>query len=480
MAFPITSRTTGELITASIWNADIKDNLTGIQAGTQVLVKTNWDGQSSEPSVSAAGDAVAYYDSTKNLFRRSRNAAAFETFGDTLSQTFRGLHLRTSPNADVAATTVTLLRADEIVLDDGTRVADWDDLSAVISSSGAGGLDTGSEAASTWYEIYAIRKSSDGTKNLLLHRAKDYLLDESQTTVDDQAGMNRATAPTRTKGGQSFDTDVTGPVERIDLAWDKDGSPSGRFWVTIEADAAGSPSGTPLATSDKLDASLVAASTVTQWVAHIFRSPATLTAGTTYWIVPQFDYAASDANNLRLKLNSAGGYAAGLFKTLDTGVWTTVAGYDAAFKVYVTENDAAVTMPSGYDQKCKVGYVYNDSGSNLNPFDARDRTVYLLEYINLATFSVAVSTLADMSTVLPPGPVVARVRFQAQSASNAYANFAGVPWGYDENIQVGHQIQINAAAISEGSPGEIPTEYQGLYGYVSSGSVRLIPAGFRW
>jgi hypothetical protein len=97
---------------------------------------------------------------------------------------FRGLHLRTSPNADVAATTVTLLRADEIVSDDGYPWSVTTPLSAVISSSGAGGLDTGAEAASTWYEIYAIRKSSDGTKNLLLHKAPTFSLDQSQTSND--------------------------------------------------------------------------------------------------------------------------------------------------------------------------------------------------------------------------------------------------------------------------------------------------------
>lgn len=40
--------------------------------------------------------------------------------------------------------------------------------SAAITSSGAGGLDTGAEANSTWYYIWVIRKSSDGTVNLLL------------------------------------------------------------------------------------------------------------------------------------------------------------------------------------------------------------------------------------------------------------------------------------------------------------------------
>jgi len=86
---------------------------------------------------------------------------AIESNPTGLNQDFRGLHLRTSPNADVANTTVTLIKADAITMANTTGVGlglsalteTWTNLSAVITSSGAGGLDTGSEAASTWYEI---------------------------------------------------------------------------------------------------------------------------------------------------------------------------------------------------------------------------------------------------------------------------------------------------------------------------------------
>jgi hypothetical protein len=33
MAFPVSARTTGELITAAIWNADVRDNLNALRAG---------------------------------------------------------------------------------------------------------------------------------------------------------------------------------------------------------------------------------------------------------------------------------------------------------------------------------------------------------------------------------------------------------------------------------------------------------------
>ena len=37
MAFPVASRSTGELITAAIWNADLKDNLNNLYAGTLAI-----------------------------------------------------------------------------------------------------------------------------------------------------------------------------------------------------------------------------------------------------------------------------------------------------------------------------------------------------------------------------------------------------------------------------------------------------------
>lgn len=65
-----------------------------------------------------------------------------------------------------SATQVTVT-ADELILDDGTRITSVNE-TAAITASGADGLDTGSEASNTWYYIYIIRKSSDGTVASLL------------------------------------------------------------------------------------------------------------------------------------------------------------------------------------------------------------------------------------------------------------------------------------------------------------------------
>jgi len=61
--------------------------------------------------------------------------------------------------------------ADELVLEDTSNnkvtVRSVNE-TAAITSSGANGLDTGSEASNTWYYIWIIRKSSDGTTDSLL------------------------------------------------------------------------------------------------------------------------------------------------------------------------------------------------------------------------------------------------------------------------------------------------------------------------
>lgn len=72
-------------------------------------------------------------------------------------------------NLAVSRTNVTTVAVtyDELITDSGTRITSGS-LSAAITTSGANGLDTGAEASGTWYYIWVIRKSSDGTVALLL------------------------------------------------------------------------------------------------------------------------------------------------------------------------------------------------------------------------------------------------------------------------------------------------------------------------
>src|SRR3989344_6388392 len=410
---------------------------------------------------------------------------SWTTKTEGISQDFKGLSLRTSPNADVAATTVTLDHADEIVMDTGNRVTGWDDLSAVITTAGAGGLDTSSEAASTWYEIYAIRKSSDGTKNLLLHRAKDYFLDEQQTTQDNGASLRQASAPTRTQLAQGFQTSNTGYVEFVDLRISQDnGTISGRVWLTIEADSSGNPSGTPLATSDKFDAELV--NTSSQWVRFVFRTPVSVTAATQYHLVLSGDYTPDDTVNIGWKADATGDYANGVWKSLDSGTWNTITGYDAMFKIYVTQNNTSVTLPSGYDQKAHVGYVYNGSDSNFIKFTAQGRHVWYMpdnsngpDWVALST-SATVPTLTSLVAFVPPGPV--RFIFTAQNDNATGSTIIGgvSSPGAGTSDYGGFYMIEDAANDQEISP-PVQTEYQAFYmRALTAGTSYILPRQYEW
>lgn len=76
-------------------------------------------------------------------------------------------------NLKIVRTSVTqvTVTADELCLqdssNDGIRIVSINEPIA-ITSSGAGGLDTGAEGSSRWYYIWIIRKSSDGTVDGLL------------------------------------------------------------------------------------------------------------------------------------------------------------------------------------------------------------------------------------------------------------------------------------------------------------------------
>jgi hypothetical protein len=394
-----------------------------------------------------------------------------------LRQTFRGLTLRTHPDADMAASKVYLDHADEIVMHDGTRVADWDDLAADITVSGANGLDTGAEGASRWYEIHAIRQSSGGTKGLLLHRAKNYFLDESQNTIDSYLSVRASAA--QAACAQTFDVDVTGPCPFVGLTIKKSAAPTGQIWCELLATSAGVPTGSPLATSDKLDVANISTSDQAAW--FVFRSPPTLTAGVTYAIVLTGNYSYSVTDRILIAKNSAGGYAAGALYYDLSGAWSTsgVVGHDAWFQLYVTENDAPVTMPSGYDQRCLIGWVYNNSSSNFWKFAAIDRECHYPHFDLLAVnaSAVTVPTLTNLAVFVPPVPaLITKVFCQASAAATAVllsttpGGDASLSWASAGNTSYGQDVVAN-----------VPVEFQHCYyAATGGGSGYVYIRGFKW
>lgn len=282
----------------------------------------------------------------------------------SLSQSFRGLTLRTHPDADAALSKVMLVRADAIVMDDGQEVRDWDRVVADIAVGGVGGLDTGAEANNAWYKVWAIYNGT--TKALLLQRAKEYTLDEDLSAGEDGAHALRDAAA-RTKLAQGFQVDNAGPCEFVDVKILKTGTPTGQFWFTIESNAGGVPSGTVLATSDKYDVSRLPTGAI--WFRMMFHTPPTLSALTQYHLVLQGNFTVSVSNYMSWRADTtAAAYARGSKAAYDGTTWTSDTDDDFTAQIYITTLDAAVVMPSGYTSKAHIGWVRNDSAGNFMEF----------------------------------------------------------------------------------------------------------------
>ena len=402
------------------------------------------------------------------------------------AQRTRGAYLRTHPDADLAASRVMLVSCDEAIMDDGTRVTSGlAGLVANLASAGAGGLDTGSEGASIFYDVRLIRKASDGTLALIFHRAKDYFLDEDTSggSSDADAALRRATAPTGTLLGQGFKVDTTGLCPFVDVRLTRFGGIVGNVWAHLYSDTAGNPNAS-LVTSDVLDAGLISTVAAGHWVRFIFRAPVSLTATTQYHLVLAGDYTASDTVLLGWRIdNTAPAYANGTLKGFDAGVWTDRVA-DAHFKVYITRNDTALTYPAGYDQQCLLHPgLFNDGSSNLVGFTALDRRVRLLPHSS-SSISSTVPLLVDLSAIVPPVPIRLWLA-GSNSTAGARHTASGVPDGYGmvvDSLSAGARQFVSplTADVPQGFLGVLDLEYQAIYQLVSSSNGRIFPLGYDW
>jgi hypothetical protein len=414
--------------------------------------------------------------------RDNLNALRSEHFG---VQRFRGLHLRTSPNLDVSARQVDLLHADEIVLDDGTRLGPWDNLNADIQGSvGAGALDIGTEQSSTWYSIYAIAKD-DGTKNLLLHREKNYSYDTSFGTARDATRALRvATSTAADKLAQGVQFANAGPLVYVDLDVARAGAVVGRVWISIQASVSGDASGTALATSDKLDASVI--STTAGYLRFVFRAPFTVVASTQYHLVLEGDYTRSDTVFVTWGGVGAGGYANGVARQYNGTTWsnTTSIG-DFRFFAAIERNAAALTLPTGYTKSALLGFVFNNSSSNFSPFLAYDNRVRTLVPQASGTFTSSTMFLADLTAFFPPRPVRVHVGV-GNSAVGEQVAISGVPDGYQISSGNGEGgltsggVHIASSSVMTSQAGHFMTEVQGVYYRTSGNTAQAWVLGYEW
>lgn len=412
---------------------------------------------------------------------RDRFLVLFQNQAALGGRLFSGVRLSTAHDFDIAHKTVLLSGADFIAFDDGSAVSGLTSRTVDITAAGAGGLDTGAEQASTFYEIYAIYNPSSGITSLMLHRAKNYFLDE-QYDADDATILIRNVTNTRTALGQGFQVSNTGYVDFVDVELIKNGSPSGVMQAEIHSDAAGLPSGTVLATSDKLNAA--DGNTSSQFIRFIFRTPVSLTAATQYHLVLTGSWTPSDSVYIAWRCDtSAASYANGTRTQLESGTWnnTGTTAHDFSFKIYVRQNDAAVTMPSGYTGKCLIGYVYNDGSSNFDAFQAIDKRITPLEnQFPWVTTAAAVPTLCDLSAFVPPVPVTIWLVPDPLAAGIVWST--PLPGGFYSNVASGLWRDHGAVGVSVGQYRvvSINTEAQAFYVVDDNGTANIQLDSWEW
>ncbi len=379
-----------------------------------------------------------------------------------------GCRLRTHPETDKAAYQVQLVTCAEVTLNDGQTLTDWTLLTADITTPGANGLDSGSEAASRWYSVWAIYNGT--TRALLLHEEKRNSFEALNDANDSNIGLRDASA--RTRLAQGFQYTATAPPTAVDLTIAKVGTPTGQLWVTIQGDSGGNPNGTDLATSDRIDVSGI--STTAMKIRIPIRDADSLTLTTQYHVVVQGSFAISGANYLNLRYKATTNpYASGSLRTYDGATWTSAANDDLQFCALRHTGDTALTMPSGYTTRAKLGYVRNDGSSNFIPFMAHDHFVTPLveqEMVGAGT-SLVPPLLFDASAFVPP--VSVKLAATIQGTASVATLLCPVPDGFAPSYSASFR-NAGCAGVYPGAEasvtnvGPILTELQALYGSQAS------------
>jgi hypothetical protein len=369
------------------------------------------------------------------------NQATKLKYVNVAGESFHGV-VRSHPDSDSVNTKI---RADlsAATMNDGHVYTPGQGLVFDKAVTGSIGGMQAAAVNDTWNKLFYARKRSDGSEGLWGLRAKNYLNDTSFTTAPDiNRNLRLLTGTPTDKIAQGFQLATAGKVEFVDVNLVRAGVVSGNYWLTIEADSAGNPSGTPLATSDKYDASRVA--TTNGYIRIPFRTPATLTATTPYHLVLQADYAKSDTVFIEWGGVIAGGYANGVSKDYNGATWSATpggSGLDRNFKLYVTQNDTALALPSGYDQYVQIGWFYINGSGNIVPFRSLDRAITTLAGgvdWRVSGAEVVPSTsplLVNSPQTFPPASITATFDADGNGVNNLFTLFiepqgtTGVPAG---------------------------------------------------
>jgi len=379
------------------------DLLVGIAANTATRLPVGMNGQ------------ILIADSTANTGLR------WISSGGGLGS-FHNLWIQTHYDLSVKRHQLILRHADQIIMNSGIRTVGWLNMLADITLTGVvGGLDTGVEAPSHWYEVYAIRDGGSGNVGLLLHQASEIIEDQSLTTTTDGSVNLRTVGGALTKIAQSFIPGNTGPLTSVELELSRVGSPTGLYWITIEADSGDFPSGNALATSRVMDVSRLP--TDKARVRLIFDTNTSVTQGTTYHVVYQSDYALSDTNYTNI-WGVNGGYANGKSSQFNStsNTWFNVvpSPTDLWFKIFIQTIPATpLVYPSGYDESCLISYVYNNSAGHFKPYVQKNRQISMSIASDWLAFTAITGRVEAVNLVPYIPPIPCAVQFYVVTAHDS-------------------------------------------------------------
>jgi len=314
-----------------------------------------------------------------------------------------GLKLDAGPIIDISnPDQARLTDCQYLVTDKGTIVTPSKGLLADFATVGAGGRDRADDGTSghRWWEVYYIYKSTEADPGspaedaLLFSPAQSRVQTAAFVAGLDSAHILRLSSANQ-QAAQSFTTTVAlAELHSVVVSMAKVSTPSGNLWLEIHADSSGAPSGTALATSETKQVSRLL--TAYQWQGFHFRGAnrIALADATTYWIVAKGDFSIDGVNYVIWSRVTAGGYTGGTALLYDGATWSGT-GADARFSVQGIPVDTTVTMPTGYDEKCLLGYAQTiANGAEFVSCSGKDR-----EYIDRSAVSGSARVMANPTTV---------------------------------------------------------------------------------
>lgn len=357
--------------------------------------------------------------------------------GDILSS-FNRLFMRTHRTYPTGNDTIELLTAGEVIMEDGTRTVNWPYLTVKSTANGGPGLlDTGVVKSNSWYEIYAIRNPTTQDRGLLLHLSKDKRLVANSSNIRDVhfgsvanigsfVNLKNPTGvgpsgTTFTILSQQFRANAGGRLASVETALSSPTAiPIGNCWMTIELqDGTGNATGTPLTTSrykfiDDINHGTISIQR------FLFDEPFDIVANTNYCLVLNTEYPIATPPTTRYI--TWWGYVSDFYPhgnvrcyNANTSSWQQPAGIsDFHFKVLVDANNTAVVMPTGYTQKCLIGYTRTDKLSGFKPFTQRNRKVttspshhpWIYQHFagqsGIQSLASSTMEIGDMEQVIPP------------------------------------------------------------------------------